>query len=118
MPGCLRERTRETGSFCFSPTIHPLIISSSSAVYPGIVTTKGGDVVLLVMPGISVVYVGPVLEDGEGLDVIKERFTATPAMQALTEAQAITRQTGGRILKWMRGATEPDIWLSDDQKSH
>ena len=81
-------------------------------------TTKGGDVVLLVMPGISVVYLGPVLKDGEGLDVIKERFTATPSKQALTEAQAITRQTGGRILKWMRGATEPDLWIPADPSTH
>lgn len=96
----------------------PLIILAGSAVYPDIVTTKGGDVVLLVMPGISVVYLGPVLEDGEGLDVIKERFTATPAVQALTDARAITRHTGGRILKWMRGATEPDLWVSADRTPH
>lgn len=75
-------------------------------------TTKGGDVVLLVMPGISVVYMAPVMEDGEGLDVIKERFTAAPASQALADAQAITRQTGGRILKWMRDASEPDLWVT------
>lgn len=95
-----------------------LIIPPSPAVYLSIVTTKGGDVVLLVMPGISVVYLGPVLEDGEGLDVIKERFTATPATNALHEAQAITRQTGGRILKWMRGATEPDLWVPAAPKPH
>ena len=38
-------------------------------------TTKGGDVVVLVMPGVSVVYLGKVLNDGEGLDTIRERFT-------------------------------------------
>ena len=72
---------------------------------------------LFVMPGISVVYLGPVLEDGEGLDVIKERFIATPAVRALADAQAITRQTGGRILKWMRDAPEPDLWISADQNA-
>ena len=75
-------------------------------------TTKGGDVVVLVMPGISVVYMATVMQDGEGLDVIKERFTATPALKALADAQAITRQTGGRILKWMRNASEPDLWIT------
>lgn len=73
-------------------------------------TTKHGDVVVLVMPGISVCYLGPVYRDGEGLDVIKERFTAATPRQALTQAKAITKTTGGRVLKWMKGANEPDIW--------
>jgi hypothetical protein len=78
------------------------------------VTTRGGDVVVLVMPGISVAYVAPVIKDGEGLDTIKERFTATPAVKALADAQAITRLTGGRILKWMRNASEPDLWVTTE----
>ena len=78
-------------------------------------TTRGGDVVVLVMPGISVAYVAPVMHDGEGLDVIKERFTAAPAAQALADAQAIARQTGGRVLKWMKDASEPAVWVAAEQ---
>lgn len=74
--------------------------------------------VVLVMPGVSVVYLGAVLKDGEGLDVIKERFTVMPAIQGLADAQAITRQTGGRILKWMRGASEPDLWIAAEKPAH
>jgi hypothetical protein len=80
------------------------------------VTTKGGDVVVLVMPGVSIVYLGAVLEDGEGLDVIKERFYAASQRDAILEARAITRATGGRILKWMKGANAPDVWAIGDNK--
>ena len=73
-------------------------------------TTRIGDVVVLVMPGVSVAYLGPVHKDGEGLDVIKERFTATTRRKALIDARAITKATGGRVLKWMKGANEPDLW--------
>lgn len=73
--------------------------------------TKHGDVVVLVMPGVSVVYLGPVKNDGEGLDAIQERFIATPALQGLAEARAITRQTGGRVLRWMRDESEPHLWM-------
>ena len=73
-------------------------------------TTKGGDVVVLVMPGISVVYLAPVITDGEGLDTIKERFTAAARTGALAEAQAMAKATGGRVLQWMSGATEPNPW--------
>lgn len=78
--------------------------------------TRGGDVVVLVMPGVSVVYLGEVHKDGEGLDSIKERFTATSARQALADARAITSKSGGRILKWMKGANEPDLWPAGDNK--
>jgi len=93
-----------------------LISSPRLAVYPDRVQTKGGDVVVLVMPGVSVVYLGEVHQDGEGLDSIKERFTATSARQALADARAITRKSGGRILKWMKGANEPDLWPATDSK--
>ena len=79
-------------------------------------TTRDGDVVVLVMPGVSVVYLGEVHRDGEGLDSIKERFTAANSRQALAHARAITRTTGGRILKWMKGANEPDLWPASDSK--
>jgi hypothetical protein len=74
------------------------------------VKTRGGDVVVLVMRGVSVVYLGAVHKDGEDLDVIKERFTVSSSGRALADAEAITRQTGGRVLKWMIGASEPDLW--------
>ncbi len=81
--------------------------------------TKDGDVVVLVMRGVSVCYLGAVLKDGEGLDAIEERFTATSALRAFSDAQAMTRLTGGRILKWMNGADEPDLWpLKDAPKLH
>lgn len=76
--------------------------------------TKDGDVVVLVMPGVSVVYLGAVMKDGEGLDVIKERFVATPALRGLAEARAIARQTGGRVLRWMRDETEPHLWIGPE----
>lgn len=78
--------------------------------------TKGGDVVVYMMPGVSVAYLGAVHKDGEDLDAIKERFTAKPARQALIEAQTMTRSTGGRILKWMKGASEPDLWPTSEIK--
>lgn len=81
--------------------------------------TRDGDVVVLVMRGVSVCYLGPVCADGEGLDAIKERFTATTALRACSDAQAMTRLTGGRVLKWVNGAAEPDLWpVKDTQKSH
>lgn len=72
-------------------------------------TTKGGDVVVLVMPGISVVYLAPVMQDGEGLDTIKERFTISMRTQAFANAQLMVK-TGGRVLQWMSGASEPRPW--------
>lgn len=72
--------------------------------------TKDGDVVVLVMRGVSVCYLAAVHKDGEGLDAIKERFTATNVMTAFADAQAMTRVTGGRVLKWVSGAPEPDLW--------
>ena len=77
------------------------------------VKTRGGDVVVLVMRGVSVVYLGAVHKDGEGLDAIKERFTVSSSVRALADAQAITRETGGRVLKWMSGASEPDLWPTE-----
>jgi hypothetical protein len=74
------------------------------------VTTRGGDVVVLVMPGISVVYLGRVIQDGEGLDTIKERFITSLRTKALAEARAMAEGTGGRVLQWMSGASEPDPW--------
>jgi hypothetical protein len=62
------------------------------------------------MRGVSVVYLGAVHKDGEGLDSIKERFTVSTSVRALADAQAITRETGGRVLKWVSGASEPDLW--------
>lgn len=85
-----------------------MIVPANPAVYIGIVTTRGGDVVVLVMPGISVVYVAKVLRDGEGLDTIKERFTTAPRTNALADARALAK--GGRVLQWMSGATEPQPW--------
>lgn len=80
--------------------------------------TRDGDVVVLVMRGVSVCYLGAVMQDGEGLDSIKERFTATTALRAFSDAQAMTRLTGGRVLKWMNGAAEPDLWPVKDQQRH
>jgi hypothetical protein len=77
------------------------------------VKTRGGDVVVLVMRGVSVVYLGAVHKDGEGLDAIKERFTVSNSISALADAQAITRETGGRVLKWVSGASEPDLWPTE-----
>jgi hypothetical protein len=87
-----------------------LIVFGSSAVYPDIVTTKGGDVVVLVMPGVSLVYVARVIQDGEGLDTIKDRFITSIRPKAFVEASAMARTTGGRVLQWMIGATEPKPW--------
>jgi hypothetical protein len=83
------------------------------------VKTRDGDVVVLVMRGVSVCYLGAVMQDGEGLDAIKERFTATTALRAFSDAQAMTRLTGGRVLKWMNGAPEPDLWpVKDTARPH
>jgi hypothetical protein len=73
------------------------------------VTTRDGDVVVLVMPGVSIVYVARVIEDGEGLETLKERFTICKRTKALTDAQAMVK-TGGRVLQWMSGASEPKPW--------
>jgi hypothetical protein len=87
-----------------------VIILTNPAVYPDIVTTKGGDVVVLVMPGISVVYLARVIKDGEGMDTIKERFITSLRTKALAEARAMAEGTGGRVLQWMNGASEPSPW--------
>jgi hypothetical protein len=79
------------------------------------VQTKGGDVVVLVMPGISVVYLAKVMRDGEGLDTIKERFIATMRTKALSDAKALAAGRG-RILQWMSGATEPNLWPLRESK--
>ena len=65
---------------------------------------------VLVMPGISVVYLARVIRDGEGLDTIKERFITSLDTKALAEARAMAEGTGGRVLQWMNGATEPNPW--------
>ena len=72
-------------------------------------TTKGGDVVVLVMPGVPVVYLGRVLNDGEGLDTIKERFTISMRRHALADAKALA-SADGRILQWVSGDNEPSPW--------
>jgi hypothetical protein len=87
-----------------------VIIPRNAAVYPGNVTTRGGDVVVLVMPGVSLVYVARVLQDGEGLDTIKDRFITSIRPKAFTEARAMAQTTGGRVLQWMIGANEPNAW--------
>jgi hypothetical protein len=74
------------------------------------VTTRGGDVVVLVMPGISVVYLARVIQDGEGMDTIKERFITSLRTKGLAEARAMAQSTGGRVLQWMNGASEPSPW--------
>ena len=66
--------------------------------------------VVLVMPGISVVYLARVLKDGEGLDTIKERFITSLRTKGLAEARAMAQGTGGRVLQWMNGASEPSPW--------
>ncbi|HEX6162358.1 MAG TPA: hypothetical protein VFZ31_03260 [Vicinamibacterales bacterium] len=73
-------------------------------------TTRGGDVVVLVMPGVSLVYVARVLQDGEGLDTIKDRFITSIRPKAFIEARAMAQTTGGRVLQWMIGANEPNPW--------
>jgi len=73
------------------------------------VTTKGGDVVVLVMPGVAVVYLAKVLNDGEGLDSIKERFTISLSRHALADAKALA-SGDGRILQWVSGDKEPSPW--------
>ena len=70
---------------------------------------------VLVMPGVSVVYLARVLTDGEGLDTIKERFTTTMRIKALSDATALAAG-GGRILQWMSGATEPHLWPLGESK--
>jgi len=62
------------------------------------------------MPGISVVYLARVIKDGEGLDTIKERFITSLRTKAFAEARAMAEGTGGRVLQWMNGATEPNPW--------
>ena len=66
--------------------------------------------VVLVMPGISVVYLARVIRDGEGMDTIKERFITSLRTKAFAEARAMAEGTGGRVLQWMNGATEPSPW--------
>lgn len=80
--------------------------------------TKTGDVVILVMPKVSVVYLAEVLHDGEGFAAFKERFVVTPSGAALHDAQVITKRTGGRVLRWMKDATEPELWPISDPKLH
>ena len=65
---------------------------------------------VLVMPGVSVAYVGRVIEDGEGLDSIKDRFITSIRPRAFVEARAMAQTTGGRVLQWMMGANEPNPW--------
>jgi hypothetical protein len=74
------------------------------------VTTRDGDVVVLVMPGVSVAYLAVVHRDGEQLDTIKERLLVTQRSRALADAQVMIKATGGRILRWMNGASEPERW--------
>lgn len=87
-----------------------LRIPCSRVVYIDNVTTRGGDVVVLVMPGASLVYVARVLQDGEGLDTITDRFITSIRTKAYTEARAMAQTTGGRVLQWMMGASEPNPW--------
>jgi hypothetical protein len=79
------------------------------AVYPD-VTTRGGDVVVLVMPGVSLAYVARVIQDGEGLDTITDRFITSIRPNAFIEARAMAQTTGGRVLQWNIGANEPNTW--------
>jgi hypothetical protein len=65
--------------------------------------------VVLVMPGVSVVYLAKVMRDGEGLDTIKERFTISMRRHALQDAKALV-DGQGRVLQWMSGANEPNPW--------
>jgi hypothetical protein len=83
---------------------------ASPAVYLGIVTTNRGDVVVLVMPGVSVAYVARVIQDGEGMDTIRDRFITSLRTKAFGEAMAMAQTTGGRVLQWMVGAQEPNPW--------
>ena len=64
---------------------------------------------VLVMPGVSVVYLAKVVRDGEGLDTIKERFTISMRRHALADAKAMVNGDG-RVLQWMSGANEPSPW--------
>ena len=106
VPGCQSAtEARETGPFACTA-----IIFRGPAVYPGNVTTKGGDVVVLVMPGVSLVYVARVIQDGEGLDAITDRFVTSIRPKAFSEARAMAQTTGGRVLQWMIGANEPNAW--------
>lgn len=74
------------------------------------VTAKPGDVVVLVMRGVSMVYLAKVTHDGETLDTLKTRFTSSMRAQALAAARAVTAETGGRILRWSIGASGPELW--------
>ena len=65
--------------------------------------------VVLVMPGVSVVFLGKVVRDGEGLDTIKERFTISMRRHALADAKAMVNGDG-RVLQWLSGAPEPNPW--------
>jgi hypothetical protein len=62
------------------------------------------------MPGVSVVFVARVIQDGEGMDTIKERFITSLRTKAFGEARAMAQTTGGRVLQWMIGAPEPNPW--------
>ena len=62
------------------------------------------------MPGISVVYLARVIQDGEGLETIKERFITSLRTKGLAEARAMAQTTGGRVLQWMNGDSEPNPW--------
>lgn len=64
---------------------------------------------VLVMPGVPVVYLGKVLNDGEGLDTIKERFTISMRRHAFADAKALA-SADGRILQWINGDNEPSPW--------
>lgn len=76
-------------------------------------TTKDGDVVILVTRDESVAYLAVVHRDGEQLDTIKERLLVTQRSRALADAQVMIKTTGGRILRWMNDAIEPEPWPSD-----
>ena len=66
--------------------------------------------VVMVMPGVSLAYVARVIQDGEGLDTITDRFITSVRPNAFNEARAMAQTTGGRVLQWMAGATEPNAW--------
>ena len=65
---------------------------------------------VLVMPGVSLAYVARVIQDGEGLDTITDRFITSIRPRAFSEARAMAQVTGGRVLQWTMGANEPNAW--------
>jgi len=77
-------------------------------------TTKDGDVVVLVTPGATVAYLAVVHRDGEQLDTIKQRLLITQRSRALADAQVMIKSTGGRILRWVNGAIEPEPWPASE----